>query len=122
MQKIIGDLGAAFSIGPVRIGGALGIYGAMADLGATSSAQLATATGLAERYLREWLWHQAASRLRGLRRADRPIHAPAGTCLRARRSAEPCIRPARLLRGSRAVGQLARGDAGISNRKGRGVG
>jgi SAM-dependent methyltransferase len=61
MQKIVGDLGAAFSIGPVRIGGALGIYGAMADLGATSSAQLATATGLAERYLREWLWHQAAS-------------------------------------------------------------
>ena len=61
MQKIVGDLGAAFSIGPVRIGGALGIYGAMADLGATSAAQLASATGLAERYLREWLLQQAAS-------------------------------------------------------------
>src|SRR5262249_26275892 len=44
-----------------RIGGALGIYGAMAELGATNSAQLATATGLAERYLREWLLQQAAS-------------------------------------------------------------
>jgi SAM-dependent methyltransferase len=61
MHKVIGDLGAAFSIAPVRIGGALGIYGAMAEIGATSSAKLAAATGLAERYLREWLWHQAAS-------------------------------------------------------------
>ena len=61
MQKIVGDLGAAFSIAPVRIGGALGIYGAMAELGATSSARLATSMGLAERYVREWLWHQAAS-------------------------------------------------------------
>jgi 2-polyprenyl-3-methyl-5-hydroxy-6-metoxy-1,4-benzoquinol methylase len=61
MQKVIGDLGAAFSIAPVRIGGVLGIYRAMAERGATDSAQLATATGLAERYLREWLWHQAAS-------------------------------------------------------------
>ena len=61
MQKVVGDLGAAFSIAPVRIGGALGIYGAMAELGATTCAQLAAATGLSERYLREWLWHQAAS-------------------------------------------------------------
>jgi SAM-dependent methyltransferase len=61
MQKVIGDLGAAFSIAPVRIGGALGLYGALADLGATNSAQLAAATGLAERYVREWLCHQAAS-------------------------------------------------------------
>ena len=61
MQKVVGDLGAAFSIAPVRIGGALGLYGAMANLGATNSAQLAAATGLAERYVREWLCHQAAS-------------------------------------------------------------
>src|SRR4051812_41959265 len=61
LQKIVGDLGAAFSIAPVRIGGALGIYGAMAQLGATSSVQLATTTGLAERYVREWLLQQAAS-------------------------------------------------------------
>jgi 2-polyprenyl-3-methyl-5-hydroxy-6-metoxy-1,4-benzoquinol methylase len=61
MQKVVGDLGAAFSIAPVRIGGALGLYGAMAKLGATNSAQLAAATGLAERYVREWLCHQAAS-------------------------------------------------------------
>jgi 2-polyprenyl-3-methyl-5-hydroxy-6-metoxy-1,4-benzoquinol methylase len=33
----------------------------MAKLGATNSAQLAAATGLAERYVREWLCHQAAS-------------------------------------------------------------
>jgi 2-polyprenyl-3-methyl-5-hydroxy-6-metoxy-1,4-benzoquinol methylase len=60
-QKLVNDLGAAFSIAPVRIGGALGLYPAMAQLGRTSSTELATATGLAERYVREWLWHQAAS-------------------------------------------------------------
>jgi len=61
LNKVVSDLGAAFSIAPVRIGGALGIYGAMAELGTTNSAQLAAATGLAERYLREWLLQQAAS-------------------------------------------------------------
>ena len=61
LQKVVSDLGAAFSIGPVRIGGALGLYSAMAELGATSSRELAAATGLSERYVREWLWHQAAS-------------------------------------------------------------
>jgi len=61
VQKVIGDLGAAFSIAPIRIGGELGIYGAMAGIGATTPAQLAAATGLAERYLREWLCQQAAS-------------------------------------------------------------
>src|SRR5689334_2100685 len=61
LNKVVSDLGAAFSIAPVRIGGALGIYGALAELGATTSAKLAAATGLSERYLREWLWQQAAS-------------------------------------------------------------
>jgi len=60
-QKLVNDLGAAFSISPVRIGGALGLYASMAQLGQTSSTELATTAGLAERYVREWLWHQAAS-------------------------------------------------------------
>ena len=53
LQKVVGDLGAAFSIGPVRIGGALGHNGAMAEIGAASAAQLAASTGLSERNLRE---------------------------------------------------------------------
>jgi SAM-dependent methyltransferase len=61
LQKVVGDLGAAFSIAPVRIGGALGLYAAMAETGAVDAAGLAQATGYAERYLAEWLCHQAAS-------------------------------------------------------------
>ena len=61
MQKVIGDLGAAFSISPVRIGGALGLYAAMVETGPTTPAELANATGYVERYLNEWLSHQASS-------------------------------------------------------------
>ena len=61
MRKVISDLGGAFSIAPVRIGGALGLYSALAKAGPANSEQLAAATGLAERYVREWLAHQAAS-------------------------------------------------------------
>lgn len=51
LQKVVGDLGAAFSIAPVRIGGALGLYAAMAEAGPTTASELAAATGYAERYL-----------------------------------------------------------------------
>ena len=61
LHKVVDDLGAAFSIAPVRIGGSLGIYGAMEEAGPVNAEELAAATGLAERYLREWLAHQAAS-------------------------------------------------------------
>jgi SAM-dependent methyltransferase len=61
MLKIIGDLAAAFSIAPVRIGGALGLYSALAKSGPVTADELAATTGLAERYLSEWLAHQAAS-------------------------------------------------------------
>ena len=60
-QKVVGDLGAAFSIAPIRIGGALGLYAAMAETGPTTADGLAAATGYSERYLAEWLCHQAAS-------------------------------------------------------------
>ncbi len=59
--RLLGDLGGAFSIGPVRMGKSLGLYAALRDHGPLTSAQLAGRIGLAERYLREWLSHQAAS-------------------------------------------------------------
>ena len=61
LERAIGDLGAAFSLAPVRIGGALGLYRALHEQGPLDAAGLARATGLAERYVREWLCHQAAS-------------------------------------------------------------
>src|SRR5262245_43657805 len=56
----ISDLGAAFSGVLVNIGRRLGFYKAMAEIGACTSEQLAQATGIRERYVREWLNNQAA--------------------------------------------------------------
>jgi len=58
--KVVTDLGATFSGVLVNVGRKLGLYQAMAELGACSSATLAEATGVRERYVREWLANQAA--------------------------------------------------------------
>ncbi|TAJ35710.1 MAG: SAM-dependent methyltransferase [Reyranella sp.] len=61
MSQMLGDLGGASSIAMIRIGDALGLYKALHDSGPATCAALATRLGLNERYLREWLSHQAAS-------------------------------------------------------------
>ena len=60
LGKAVVDIGAAWSANMVLLGDKLGLYKAMAMLGATTPAQLANATGTAERYIREWLGNQAA--------------------------------------------------------------
>ena len=59
--QTLGDLGGAFGVPLVRMGMSLGLYGALHERGPMTPAQMATATGLAERYLKEWLCAQAAS-------------------------------------------------------------
>lgn len=61
LGRILDDLGGAYSLGPVRIGHALGLYRALQAAGPQGAAELAATTGLSERYLHEWLCHQAAS-------------------------------------------------------------
>jgi len=61
LGQLMQDLGGAFSTPLVRIGDQLGIYRAMHGAEPMDSTELAAATGLAERYLREWLAAQAAS-------------------------------------------------------------
>ena len=58
--RTIADLGAAFSGVLVNIGRRLGLYKAMAEIGACTPEQLAESTGIRERYVREWLNNQAA--------------------------------------------------------------
>lgn len=58
--KVVTDLSAALSGVLVNVGRKLGLYQAMADLGACTSVALAEATGIRERYIREWLANQAA--------------------------------------------------------------
>lgn len=60
MGKAVGDIGAAMSATMVLLGDKLGLYKAMAKMGAVTSAELAKATKTTERYVREWLGNQAA--------------------------------------------------------------
>src|SRR3954467_11724432 len=59
---ILHDLGGAFSVPLVQIGESLGLYQTLSQNGPLSSDELAARTGLKERYLREWLSAQAASK------------------------------------------------------------
>jgi 2-polyprenyl-3-methyl-5-hydroxy-6-metoxy-1,4-benzoquinol methylase len=61
MGKAIGDLGAAMHGVMILIGDRVGLYKAMADSRPVSSTELASRTGLHERYVREWLNANAAS-------------------------------------------------------------
>ncbi len=62
LLQVAGDAGAAMSGVSVALGDRLGLYAAMADGVAVTSVELATRTGLNERYIREWLAVQAALR------------------------------------------------------------
>ena len=59
--QMLGDLGGASSVAMVRMGDSLGLYQALHEGGATTCEALAKRVKLDERYLREWLSHQAAS-------------------------------------------------------------
>jgi SAM-dependent methyltransferase len=59
--QVLNDLGGAYSIGLVQMGANLGLYRALHEKGPMTAGELAAHTGLTERYLREWLSHQAAS-------------------------------------------------------------
>ena len=58
--QVVTDLSAAFSGVLVNVGRKLGLYRAMVDLGPCTAAAFAEATGIRERYVREWLANQAA--------------------------------------------------------------
>src|SRR6185437_9475782 len=61
MGKLVGDLGAMASIGPMLLGEKLGLYKSLAKGGPMTPADLAAATETHERYVHEWLASQAAS-------------------------------------------------------------
>jgi hypothetical protein len=60
LGRMVGDLGAAATVALVRLGDSLGLYKALAK-GPLTPPGLAAATGIAERYAREWLSAQAAA-------------------------------------------------------------
>lgn len=60
MGCFVGDLGAAVSAALVVIGDKLGLYRAMGDGEPVNADELASRTGTDPRYVREWLYNQAA--------------------------------------------------------------
>src|SRR5579871_1555670 len=58
--RAVDEVGATLNTALVVMGDKLGLYRAMADGMALTSAELAERTGTAERYVREWLSAQAA--------------------------------------------------------------
>jgi SAM-dependent methyltransferase len=60
LGRFVGDLGATVHAANVVIGDKLGLYKALAASGPATPAELALATGTAERYVAEWLRGQAA--------------------------------------------------------------
>jgi 2-polyprenyl-3-methyl-5-hydroxy-6-metoxy-1,4-benzoquinol methylase len=63
VERLFLNAVGAFDLFSVYLGERLGLYRALADHGSMTSAELAAAAGIAERYAREWLEHQAASGL-----------------------------------------------------------
>src|SRR5215212_1563371 len=61
LGRFVTDLGATIAAGNVEIGDRLGLYRALAEAGPLTAGELASYTGTAERYVREWLPGQAAS-------------------------------------------------------------
>ena len=61
--RLFGYMNGATISMMVCLGDRLGLYSALAGAGALSSRELARATGLDERWLREWLYSQGASGL-----------------------------------------------------------
>lgn len=60
MGQAVMEMGAAINASLILLGDKLGLYKAMAGSGPMTSDQLATKTGTAERYVREWMAAQAA--------------------------------------------------------------
>lgn len=61
LHRLVNDMGAALAIPLALLGDRHGLFEALEATGAVTSGELAERTGLAERYLREWLLAMAAS-------------------------------------------------------------
>jgi 2-polyprenyl-3-methyl-5-hydroxy-6-metoxy-1,4-benzoquinol methylase len=62
-DRLFRNAGAALELYTIYLGERLGLYRALVERGPATSSELAERTGTAERYVREWLEHHAASGL-----------------------------------------------------------
>jgi len=60
-RTVFGALSGAMTSALIHLGERLGLYKVLAERGALTSGELAEATGLSERWVREWLYQQGAA-------------------------------------------------------------
>src|ERR1700712_1129357 len=69
-NRLLGAMTGAATTAMVAVGDQLGLYRALADGGPATQDELAARTGMAARYLREWLSQQAAAGFLAYRQDD----------------------------------------------------
>jgi SAM-dependent methyltransferase len=82
-RRLFGHLNGAVTSALVYLGDELGLYRALAQGGAASSAELAERSGLDERWVREWLYNQAAAGLLEVEPGERFALSPEGRAVLA---------------------------------------
>lgn len=82
-KLVFGALGGAMTAAMICLGDRLGLYRALAESGAVTSAELAERTGLSERWLREWLHQQGAAGILDHHGEGRFALSPEGAALLA---------------------------------------
>jgi len=77
IHRLLGAMTGAATTAMVAVGDRLGLYRALADGGPATPAELAARTGMAGRYLQEWLSQQAAAGFLAYREGDGRYILPA---------------------------------------------
>ena len=77
VHRLLGAMTGAATTAMVAVGDQLGLYRALADGGPATQDELAARTGMAARYLREWLSQQAAAGFLAYREGDGRYVLPA---------------------------------------------
>jgi 2-polyprenyl-3-methyl-5-hydroxy-6-metoxy-1,4-benzoquinol methylase len=82
-KHVFGALEGAMTASMICLGDRLGLYGVLADAGPLTSAELASRSGLHERWVREWLHAQGAARVLEYRGEGRFALSPEGRAVLA---------------------------------------
>lgn len=85
-KNVFGALGGAFTSALIHLGERLGLYKVLAARGAVTSQELAQATGLSERWLREWLYQQGSAGVLDVLAEGRFALSPEGVAVLANES------------------------------------
>jgi 2-polyprenyl-3-methyl-5-hydroxy-6-metoxy-1,4-benzoquinol methylase len=70
VERLFGATIGALELASIHLGGRLGFYRSLADDGEATAIELATRTGTASRYVREWLEQQAVAGFLGVNHSD----------------------------------------------------